>query len=108
MDVLYSRCCGIDVHKQTAVACVVVQEVSGRPTKEIRTFGTMTEDLLALADWLQAASCAQVAMESTGVYWRPVFNILEGVCEVLVVNACGRNTWEHAARRQECRGDRAQ
>jgi transposase len=72
MDVLYSRCCGIDVHKQTAVACVVVQGPSGRPTKEIRTFGTMTDELLALADWLEASGVTHVAMESTGVYWKPL------------------------------------
>ena len=72
MDVLYSRCCGIDVHKQTAVACVVVQEVSGRPTKEIRTFGKMTDELLALADWLEASGVTHVALESTGVVRREV------------------------------------
>ena len=73
MDALYSRCCGIDVHKQTAVACVVIQEASGRPTKEVRTFGTMTDDLLALADWLDGCGVTHVAMESTGVYWKPLW-----------------------------------
>ena len=72
MDVLYSHCCGIDVHKQTAVACVATPGLNGRPTKEIRTFGTMTDELLALADWLDGCGVTHVAMESTGVYWKPL------------------------------------
>jgi transposase len=87
MDVLYARCCGIDVHKQTAVACVVVQEASGRPTKEIRTFGTMTDELLALADWLEGCGVTRVAMESTGVYWKPLWNLMEDRFTLLLVNA---------------------
>src|SRR6266498_2888011 len=77
MDVAYERCCGLDIHKRTVVACVVVPGIDGRPEKEVRTFGTMTEDLLALADWLAAAGCTHVAMEATGVYWKPVWNLLE-------------------------------
>ena len=66
----------------------------GRPGKELRTFGTMTEDLLALADWLRAAGCEAVAMESTGVYWKPVYNLLEGqLATVMVVNAAHIKTF---------------
>jgi len=87
MRVVHETCCGLDVHKKSVVACLVTPGADGLARKTVRLFGTMTDDLLALADWLQAAGCVQVAMESTGVYWRPVFNILEGGCEVLVVNA---------------------
>jgi transposase len=69
MDVVYARCCGLDVHKRNIVACLVTPGQGNRPTKEMRTFGTMTADLLALGDWLAAAGCTHVAMESTGVYW---------------------------------------
>ena len=68
MDALYERCCGLDIHKRTVVACLVVPGPDGRPVKEIRTFGTMTDELLALSDWLAGAGCTHVAMESTGVY----------------------------------------
>ena len=57
MEVVYERCCGLDIHKRTVVACLVVPGPQGRPAKAIRTFGTMTEDLLRLADWLAAAGC---------------------------------------------------
>lgn len=87
MELLHQCCCGLDVHKQTVVACLLRTGADGRRGKEVRTFGTLTDDLLALADWLRAADCTQVAMESTGVYWKPVYNILEGQCAVLVVNA---------------------
>ena len=69
------------------VACLIVPGPQGRPVKEVRTFGTMTDDLLALVDWVVAAGCTHVAMESTGSYWKPLYNLLEGVLEVLVVNA---------------------
>jgi transposase len=82
MKVLYPRCCGIDVHAKMLVACLIV---NGR--KDTRTFSTMTDDLLNLLEWLVANECTQVAIESTGVYWRPVFNILEGGVEVMLVNA---------------------
>jgi len=68
MDVVYPRCCGLDLHKAKIVACLLVRD--GPLAKAIRTFGTMTADLLALADWLRAAGCTHVAMESTGVYWK--------------------------------------
>jgi transposase len=83
MEVVNKRCCGLDVHKRTVVACVLTPE-----GKESRTVGTMTEDILKLADWLIAEAVTHVAMESTGVYWQPVYNLLEGVgLTLLVVNA---------------------
>ncbi len=87
MDVMYPQCCGLDVHKKTVTACLITSIEGLEPVKEIRTFRTMTADLLALADWLQEAGCTHVAMESTGVYWRPVYNLLEGQFALLVVNA---------------------
>ena len=87
MQVLYERCCGLDVHKVTVAACVVVPEPGGTPRKEVRTFGTMTADLLALGDWLAARGVTHVAMESTGVYWKPVWNLLEERFTLLLVNA---------------------
>ena len=72
MQVVYQRCCGLDVHKKIIVACLMVIGVDGRLSKEIRSFGTMTQDILALSDWLLAAGCTHVAMESTGSYWKPV------------------------------------
>lgn len=86
MEVVYSKCAGLDVHKETVVACVHVRE-GGKLRKEVRTFSTMTSDLILLHDWLQAYSVTHVAMESTGVYWKPIFNLLEGNFEVLLVNA---------------------
>jgi transposase len=87
MDVIYACCCGLDIHKKTVVACLMTSAKGQPPTKEVRTFRTMTAELLLLADWLQAAGCTHVAMESTGVYWRPVYNLLEGLFTLLVVNA---------------------
>ena len=78
MDIMYERCCGIDVHKQTVVACVLVPGSGRQPQKEIRTFGTMTADLLELGDWLVEKGVTHVALESTGVYWQAVWNLLEG------------------------------
>jgi transposase len=87
MDVLHHRCAGLDVHKQTVVACVRRVTPSGEVDQQLRTFGTMTEDLLSLAGWLAEAGVVLVAMESTGVYWKPVFNCLEGRFAVILVNA---------------------
>ncbi len=87
MDVVYERCCGLDVHKRSVVACVVISEAGGRPKKETRSFGTMTADLLALADWLEQHEVTHVAMESTGVFWKPVWNLLEDRFTLLLVNA---------------------
>lgn len=77
MQVVHARCCGLDVHKKSVVACVLVTEPDGSVRRQVRTFGTMTTDLLVLDDWLTGHGVTQIAMESTGVYWRPVFNILE-------------------------------
>jgi len=82
MEVVYECCGGLDVHAKTVVACLVTK---GR--KEIRTFATMTDELLQLGDWLSSAGCTHVAIESTGVYWKPVFNMLEGLLTVILVNA---------------------
>ena len=87
MDVIYPRCCGLDGHKREVVACLVTTDADGTSRKAIRTFATMTEDLLELGDWLAAAGCTHVAMERTGVYWKPVWNRLEGQIELLLVNA---------------------
>lgn len=87
MEVVYERCCGVDVHKQTVVACLLTPGTLGKPTKEIRTFGTMTADLRQLAAWLSTADCTDVAMESTGVYWKPIYNLLESGFRLLLVNA---------------------
>ncbi len=87
MQVVHARCCGLDVHKKIIVGCLFVLKADGRLTKEIRSFGTMTQDILALSDWLLAAGCTHVAMESTGSYWKPVWNILEGKLELLLINA---------------------
>ncbi len=86
MRVEHERCCGIDVHKETVVACVIVPDAHGASVKETRTFSTMTGDLQALGRWLRAQGCTHVVMESTGVYWKPVYNLLEGDLEILVVN----------------------
>jgi transposase len=82
MEVLYEHCAGLDVHKKTVVAHVITPEA-----RATRTFSTMTKDLLALADWLQEHQVTHVAMESTGVYWKPIYNLLEEAFTVLVVNA---------------------
>jgi len=82
MQIIHACCCGIDVHAKTLVVCLIKNGA-----KTIRTFSTMTDDLLTLLDWLSEEGCTHVAMESTGVYWRPVYNILEGNVEVMLVNA---------------------
>ncbi len=87
MELVYSHCAGLDVHKKTVVACVRIPGSDGKPQKITRTFSTMTADLLALADWLLAHGVTHVAMESTGEFWKPVFAILEASFTVLVVNA---------------------
>jgi len=87
MQILYQRCCGMDVHKKTVVACLLISTPSGRAHKEIRTFGTTTPEILALGDWLRESECTHIAMESTGVYWKPIYNLLEAEFTLLVVNA---------------------
>src|SRR5215468_12090399 len=86
MEVLYRCCCGLDVHKKSITACVLRVE-KGKTRKEKRRFGTFTRELLEMADWLTNCGVTHVAMESTGVYWKPVWNLLEGHFEVLLVNA---------------------
>lgn len=87
MRIVHERCAGLDVHKKTVVACRIVPSSEGGWETELRTFQTMTQDLLQLADWLSYAGITHVAIESTGVYWKPVYNILEAQVEVLLVNA---------------------
>jgi transposase len=87
MNVLYEQCCGLDIHKRIVVACVIVPGPGGQPVKEVRSFGTMTDDLLRLADWLVANGVTHVAMESTGVYWKPIWNLLEEQFALVLVNA---------------------
>ena len=87
MEVVYPCCCGLDVHKKSITACVLWAEAKGKSRKEKRRFGTFTHDLLQLADWLGESGVTHVAMESTGVYWKPVWNILAERFEVLLVNA---------------------
>jgi transposase len=87
MEVIYERCAGLDVHKKSVTACRITPAVRGGWQKERRRFGTMTDELLKLSDWLREAQVTAVAMESTGVYWKPVFNILESEFEVILVNA---------------------
>lgn len=84
MEVLYKRCCGIDIHKNMMVACVF----TGVRKKEIRQFSTMTEDILQLVSWLKETDCEMAAMESTGSYWKPVYNIFEEEhIPIMIVNA---------------------
>ena len=86
MEVMYARCAGLDVHKQTVVACIRITD-NGAPRHAVRTFATTTSSLLALADWLDRHGVTHVAMEATGVYWKPVWHILEGHCELVLANA---------------------
>ena len=87
MDVLYERVAGLDVHKETVVACVRTM-IDGKATRECRTFATTTEQLMELRAWLEECRCTHVAMEATGVYWMPVFRILdEGGFELILANA---------------------
>jgi transposase len=87
MDVLHACCAGLDVHKKTVVACVRRVDPAGKVSKSIKTFATMTANLLDLSDWLAGQGVKVVAMESTGSYWKPVFNLLEPRFEVVLVNA---------------------
>jgi len=87
MEAILENCCGLDVHRDTVVACLLTGNLEERPKKEIRTFSTMSKGLHELAAWLQAASCTYVAMESTGVYWKPVYHVLEEICEIKLANA---------------------
>jgi transposase len=85
VEVVHARCCGLDVHKNSVVACVLITAPDGQVQRHMRTFKTMTADLLALGDWLTQLDVTQVALESTGVYWRPVFNVLEDDSRTLLL-----------------------
>jgi transposase len=87
MEAIVERSCGLDVHQATVVACLLVGTADKKPRKEVRTFGTMTADLVRMRDWLRAEGCTHVGMESTGIYWMPVYTILEGHFELIVGNA---------------------
>ncbi|MDF2669886.1 MAG: family transposase [Paenibacillus sp.] len=87
MEVLHARCAGMDVHKETIVVCVLTPSEDGQIESETRTFGTMTKHLFELLKWLESKSVTHIAMESTGIYWKPVYNILEGYFDVTVANA---------------------
>jgi len=87
MEAIVERCCGLDVHQASVVACLLVGSPDRKPRKEVRTFGTMTADLIRMRDWLQAEGCTHVGMESTGVYWMPVYTVLEGQFDLIVGNA---------------------
>jgi transposase len=86
MEVVNATCAGMDVHKKEVKVCLVRRDEQGRRLQEVRTFRTMTKDLLAMCDWLQGHGCRIVAMESTGEYWKPIFNLLEADFQVMLVN----------------------
>jgi transposase len=87
MEIIHQHGAGIDVHKKQVTVCALWSDEHGQLHKEIRTFSTMTAELLQLADWLVSLGVSQLAMESTGVYWKPVWNVLEGLFAMLLVNA---------------------
>src|SRR4051812_31350448 len=87
MELLHTHGAGLDVHKKTVVAHVRIAGPKGAVTRFCRTFSTMTDDLLVLSDWLTSHAVTHVAMESTGEFWKPVYNLLEANFTVLVVNA---------------------
>jgi hypothetical protein len=78
MQTLVERGCGLDVHQATVVACLLIVSTKGKVQKQVRTFGTTTRELVSMREWLLSESCTHVAMESTGVYWKPIYAILEG------------------------------
>ena len=87
MDIVFDRCAGIDVHKRSVVVCRLTRDAQGARLAETQTFGTTTSELLRLADWLAEGDCTHVGLESTGEFWKPVFNLLEGAFEVWLLNA---------------------
>jgi transposase len=87
MEVLLQNCAGMDVHQETIVVCVLTTDTEGQVQSEVRTFGTLTKHLFDLLKWLELKSVTHVAMESTGIYWKPVYNILEGYFTVILANA---------------------
>src|SRR5258708_3762206 len=86
MQVVHARCAGLDVHKKSVYVCAICCGRDGQKQQRVRKFGTMTTDLLQLADWLREQEVTHVAMEATGVYWRPVWAVLQGHFELLLVN----------------------
>lgn len=86
MDIVFPNCAGLDVHKQTVVACRIARRLNGKREMETRTFGTMTADILSLSEWLGLADVTHIAMESTGVYWKPIWNLLEASFTLWLVN----------------------
>jgi transposase len=86
MQVVHSRCCGLDVHKKSVVACVLITAPDGTVQRTVRTFATMTADLLALDDWLRQLEVVTVGLESTGIYWRPVYQLLEAGRTMILAN----------------------
>lgn len=87
MEILYQRCAGLDVHKKNVKACFISPGEGGKRKKETRSYLTMTQNLLEMRDWLKERGCTHIAMEATGVYWKPIYNLLEGDFEILLVNA---------------------
>jgi len=87
MEVVYPQCAGVDVHKKMIRVCVLIREEKQKLQKEFRTYATTSQEILSLSDWLAEVGCTHVAMEGTGVYWKPIFNLLEDRFSVLVVNA---------------------
>ncbi len=86
MQVVHERYTELDVHKKTVVACVLISLPDGSMSRDVRTFSTMTAALLALADWLDAQRVTHVALQSTGVFWKPVFHLLEDGRTIVLVN----------------------
>ena len=86
MDIIFGHVAGLDVHKRTVAACVRKLQPQGNVLELVETFGTMTSDLLRMLDWLTAHQVTHVAMESTGVLWKPLWNVLEGHVQLLLVN----------------------
>lgn len=87
MEVVYTHCCGLDVHKNTVVACIIVPGPDGKLRRETQTFGTTTNEIVRLAEWLNANGVTHVAMESSGSYWKPIWNILEPLFNLVLANA---------------------
>jgi len=87
MEVVHTNCCGLDIHKKLIVACAIAPGADGQPRKQVRSFGSMSDDLQKLSEWLAEQGVTHVAMESTASYWKPVYNVLEERFELLLVNA---------------------
>ena len=87
MEAIVEHSCGLDVHQSVVLACLIIGETGRKPSKTVRRYGTTTREVKAMREWLLAMGCTQVAMESTGVYWRPVYAVLEGHFEIVVGNA---------------------